>query len=858
MKKQKQFNAEDIINTIDSVSNVDIDNVLKKYYLKYGLSVILDRALPDVRDGLKPVHRRVLYAMHELKNRHNAPYKKSARIVGDVIGKYHPHGDSAVYDTMVRMAQPFSLKACLVDGQGNFGSIDGDSPAAMRYTESRMTKIAEEMFSDIDFETVDFIDNYDGSEQMPLVLPVKYPNLLVNGTEGIAVGIASSMPPHNPIEVISATEYIVDSLIKSEDVSLDKLMEIMPAPDFPTGGIVHGLSDMRNVWLEGRGKFKVRSRWHLDESESGNQMIVVTEIPYQVNKADLFEKICEVSSPDKNGVVMVEGVREVLDLSSSEDGLVLTIELKSGYEPEVVFNSLAKATRLQDSYSYNNTVLKNERPVVMGLLDIFYSFIDFRLEVLQRKFEYKLKTNEEKKYLLEGIVKAVLPENVDEVIRIIKASKDKSEAVDSLIDFLLIEKVQAEEILEMKLQKLTSTQVDDLLDKMNKLKEEIEYFKTVLESKNKKYELILKELEDQKTMFLNIKDRDTKKYIYTSRASDFVYEEININLASLTKEEECNIILTHEGYIRRMPLDEISSQNRGTRGKRRIDLKKNDFIQQSFNSHSHDTLMIFTQKGHTYSLKAYEIPTNESGRFISNIIDIDISEDPILMIQPVDLDEEGYLVMVTKNGLIKRTDIKEYKGSMRKSGLIGINLNEGDSVIYASYCVGNEDIVITNTNSMAIRFPVEQIGAKSRRVFGVKSMKIKGSGSVIGATLIGKNEGGYIACITEKGLIKISGVDEYRTQNRGGSGVKAFKISERTGNLFRAVYVSSLEDFDAVVMTRKGVSNRISLDSYRSTSRVSSGAKLFSLDKGDNIADVFIVEGAPEEVVEEESELLPS
>ena len=840
MKKNK-LTIDEMLEQEENYEQIEIDSLLKDSYLRYGLSVILDRALPDIRDGLKPVHRRVLFAMHELKNRHNTPYKKSARIVGDVIGKYHPHGDSAVYDTMVRMAQPFSMKACLVDGQGNFGSIDGDSAAAMRYTESRMTKISEEMFSDIEKETVDFVDNYDGSEKMPVVLPTKFPNLLVNGTEGIAVGVASSMPPHNPIEVLKATSYIVNKLKNKEEVILEELMEIMPAPDFPTGGMVHGLSDMKEVWLNGRGKFKIRAKWHIEESDLGNQMIVITEIPYQVNKAVLYEKMCEVTSPNHLKITQVEGVREILDLSSSEEGIQITVELKSGYEPEVVFNSLAKATRLQESYSYNNTVLWNNVPKVVGLLDIFNAFIDFRLEVLQKKYTYLLKYNEAKKYLLEGLIKAVDPDNVDKVINLIKSSKDRAEAIDKLKDLLDIEKEQAEEILEMKLQKLTSTQIEDLKEKMNNLIEEIKFFKEVLSSKEKKYELILSELEEQEDLFLNFKDKETKDYIYTSRYSSYMLEEIDINLASLTKEEECNIILTHDGYIRRSPLDEISSQNRGTRGKRRINLKKGDFIQQSFNSHSHDNLMIFTEKGHTYTLKAYEIPNNDSGRFIQNIIDIDVQKDPILMIQPINLESDGYLVMVTKKGLIKRTNIKEYKGSARKSGLIGINLNENDSVIYASYCEGGEEIVITNSNNMAIRFNIDDVAVKSRRVFGVKSMKLK-NGIVIGATLVKSEGNGYIACVTELGLIKISNVNQYRTQNRGGTGIKAFKASDRTGMLFRAVYLPSIEDYDAVVMTKKGISNRVSLDSYRATSRVSSGAKLFSLDKDDKLADVFFVE----------------
>lgn len=833
-------------NEFSGIEHLAIEEALTKYYLDYGMSVITGRALPDVRDGLKPVHRRVLFAMYGLKNWHNAQYKKSARIVGDVVGKYHPHGDTAVYDTLVRMAQPFSMKVGLVDGQGNFGSIDGDSPAAMRYTESRMTKVSEQMFKDIDLDTVDFELNYDGQEEMPTCLPLGYPNLLVNGTEGIAVGVATTIPPHNPIEAINCVQKIVADRLNSVDTPIEALMDIMPAPDFPTGGVVHGLMGMHDAWTKGRAKFKIRSKWHEELSESGNAMVVVTEIPYQVNKAFLIERLVEVTSPQGDAkLVEVEGVREIIDESSQEVGLRICIEIKSGYEPEIVFNALAKKSRLEDSFSYNSTVLVDGIPKVLGIRDILDHFIDHRMEVVTRRTNTLLEQAKNKQYLLTGLIKALDEDKLDRVIELIRGSVTRQDAAEALCDFLVIEEDQAFEILDMRLQKLTSSQKDDLVERFDSLTKQIEEYVVILGSEEVRYNIIMSELEDQKDIFSNIKDPDTNKYLYTERASDFVLEEISIDLASLTKEEECTILLSNDGYIRRMPLDDFELQNRGTRGKRRMDLGKKDFIQQSVNAHSHDDIAIITQSGHVYTTEAYNIPDMEKGRYIQNVIDIDVESDPILMVTPIDLDSDGYFVMLTEAGVIKKTRLCDYKGSRRKSGLIGIDLREGDKIVFCGVCGDEDEIIIVNSNNLSVRFSSGDVRVTSRKTCGVKGMTLVDGSKVIGGAVIHKNDIGYLACITQNGLVKLTNIDDYRLQRRGGKGVKAFKSNEKTGSLFKALYLSDLSG-DLITTTKKGVTNRVNLSKIRVTSRATSGVKLISIDDNDVIADVFYADSDSE------------
>jgi DNA gyrase subunit A len=861
MKDENEIYAEKLGET-------NIEDTLEENYLAYGLSVIKDRAIPDVRDGLKPVHRRVLFAMHILKNRHNAAYKKSARIVGDVVGKYHPHGDTAVYDTIVRMAQPFSMKVCLVDGQGNFGSIDADSPAAMRYTESRMTKICDSMFEELGLDTVNFIPNYDGSEMMPEVLPVKYPNLIVNGTEGIAVGLATTIPPHNPIEALNCIENIVRKYKNNEAVILEELIDIMPAPDLPTGGTIHSLNDSHDIWTTGRGKFKVRANWTEEVSDSGNAMIVIDEIPYQVVKAKLVEALAELTSPNHNDIVEVEGVKEIIDESAK--GLIrITIEIKSDFHPEIIFNKLAQKSNLDKHYSYNSTVLVNGLPRVIGILEMMEHFISFREEVIVRKINKLLSDAVTEQHVLTGLIKALEVSKVDHVIELIKTSSDGTEANARLRDFLEIDEGQAQKILQLRLQKLTSTQVDDLVKTYSGLTSDIEYYNKVLASRDEVLDIILTDCAEQKDIFLNIKHSETNKYLYTSRHSVFSRENMNLDMASLTKEEDCTVIFSKEGYIRRIPVEEFETQNRGTRGKKRMVLGKKDHITHSINCHSHSDISFITKSGKIMTIKAFNIPTNDKGRFVENVLtSVEYTLDPIIYILEMDLsDQNKSLVFVTENGMIKKTPISMYQSSMRKGGIAAIKLNEGDTVNDVFLATDEDDIIVLNNHNLSIRASVAGVRSTSRNSIGVKAMNLKSGAKIVGSSIISTNEG-FLICLSENGLLKITPISGYKCQRRGGKGLKAFKASERTGQIFRGLFVEDLEN-DIIISTKDGISNRFSLDSFRVTSRTSSGSKVIKISTGDHLADVFIadkvessdedfgysvIEGHDELVIEQTSE----
>jgi DNA gyrase subunit A len=830
----------DIIeSTNDSnLESIALNTIAERKFLEYSMYVIVDRALPDIRDGLKPVHRRTLFAQYKLNNYYNKPYKKSARVVGDVIGKYHPHGDTAVYDSLVRMAQPFSLRANLIDGQGNFGSVDGDSPAAMRYTECRQSIFANSMFEDIDKETVKMIENYDGSELMPDVLPTRFPNLLVNGSQGIAVGMASYVPTHNPIEVLECVNYLLNSRFTNTEVILEDLMNILPAPDFPTGGIVHDLSQMENAWLNGRGKVKLRAKWYEEELESGRNALIITEIPYQVKKEDLIDSIIKLANPnkEKGGKIEIDDIYDISDESTKDIRIV--IELKKDAEAEIVFNSLLKKTRLEVSISYNNTVLVNKEPKVVGILEILNNFIDFRDEVITNRTIFLNKKAQRRMYLLEGFYTAL--KQIDQVIELIKKSKTPSDAVVSLISFLNIEEEQARNIIEMKLSRLTSSQVDEIISELEELKIKVARYEEILGSKEERLKIIQEETESQIDLFANTKlDNYISTFSYGKRMSDISYELIKNDLASLTKEEECTIIYSKDGYIRRMPVDEMESQNRGTRGKKHIILQKKDFILQSIYSHSHSSLLIISEKGKVFGLHAYEIPDIDKGRHIKNIIELPENEN-ILMIVPVDFSTpDQFLTMITKKGNVKKSRLSAYANSFRKSGLIGINLNENDSVIYCSSCKENDDLVLVNSDNLIIRFKIdESIRTLSRSSKGVRGMTLRENSNVIGGAVVSDNKNTHLACITESGMVKITRMDEYKVQRRSGKGLKSFKESERTGKLFKALVISDLNS-DLITTTKNGISNRISIDNINITRRTTSGVKLIKIDSNDSIADVF-------------------
>ncbi len=821
--------SEEILDL--SVENINLEDVGKQKFLDYAMYVIVDRALPDIRDGLKPVHRRILYSQDTLGNHFNKGYKKSARIVGDVIGKYHPHGDTAVYDALVRMAQPFSMRAILVDGQGNFGSIDGDSAAAMRYTESRQSKFSDSMFLDMGKDTVNMVENYDGTEKMPEVLPVRFPNLLVNGSQGIAVGMATNIPTHNPVEVLECVKYLIGANLLDQEVDIDEMMKIMPSPDFPTGGIVHDLHDIRSAWTDGYAKFKIRAKWHQEETVSGKTKLIIDEIPYQVNKEKLIEKLSQLASPnkEKDGLIEVEGITEIKD--ESDKNIRIAIDLRKDVDPEIIFNSLAKHSQLEVSSNYNMTVLVDGAPKVVGIVEILENFLTFREEIIVKRTEFLKNKAESRAYLLNGLDKALA--KVDDVIEIIKKSKNPSEAVVSLISFLSIDEEQAKYILEMRLSKLTSSQREDLENEINSLREKIDYYNTILSSKEKRFEIMLEETEEQITTFATTTD-ENGEYSFAKRQSEWMLEKLGTDLAALTKEEECTILFSKKSYVRRMPISDFEAQNRGTRGKRHMKLAEDDCIQKSIPCHSHDTLAIITNKGKVYALHAYEIPDIEKGRHLNNIIELP-EDESVIMILPVNFEDHSlFLTMLTTNGNVKRTSIRKYTGegrkagAFRKSGVIGISLREDDEIIYADVCQDGDEIIMVNNKNLIIRFPIteDQVRPLSRTSMGVRGMKLDDA-KVIGGAVVKAGEKGLLSCVTENGMIKITELDQYRVQNRGGKGVRAFKSNERTGDLFKALILTDINS-DIVTTTQKGVSNRINIS-----------------------ADVINVEPAPEDEFED-------
>ena len=835
---------------------VDIRNNAKSNFLNYATYVIVDRALPDIRDGMKPVHRRILHAMNQLNLDHNKAYKKSARIVGDVIGKYHPHGDNAVYDTMVRMAQEFSMRLPLVDGQGNFGSIDGDNAAAMRYTESRMTIFSEQVFNDINLNTVNFIDNYDGSLQEPAVLPIAFPNLLINGVQGIAVGMASNIPPHNPLEVMKTVIRLSQSRINKEHVSTEELVSLIPSPDFPTGGQVYELNEMSNAIENGRGRVRLRSVWH-PEVINGNNSIVITEIPYQVDKTVLIENIVEVCKTKRDNKTKltippkVDGVIEVRD-ESDKEGVRLVIECRDDVEPEIIFVQLCKMTRLETSINYNCTVIKDARPQLVGLRTIFNAFIDHRLEVITRRTETLDKKAAERQHILYGLIKAI--ESIDYVIDIIKKSSTPAHAQVGLIDYLLIDEIQAQAILEMKLQRLTGMQISNLRDEHTELTKKREGYAKILGSENVRLEIIQTESED--IIHLLNRQKDSMGDSLGVRRTEVAHHLSQFNKASLTPEENCVMHLSNRGYVRRLPVDQLNTQRRNTQGKSSMDLRKEDYLMQTLPVHSHDIIIAVTDKGRAYGFYAYDIPVSDSGRHLSNLIDT--KEDKIIRILSVKTleDDQKKLVMMTRNGLVKSTNLTEYVGIMRKSGLAAIMINEDDSLIQA--CVANKDDVVISlrNDGRLVRFHLDTINTTSRKTRGVRAQKIDEGMWVQHADVMENKTEGYLVVLTENGLVKVSSLEHYPpVRKRGGVGVKSFKMTEKTGMALKVLFTETIDEMDMCVITEKGMTNRIPMSNIRSTARHTQGVMLSKTKKGDSIVDGFIADSDPEseDVINEEN-----
>lgn len=840
----------------------EIDLICEQKYLDYSMSVITSRALPDVRDGLKPGQRRTLYAMHQQVT----PYKeyvKSARIVGDVIGKYHPHGDSSVYQAMVRTAQPFSMRVLLIDGQGNFGSVDGDSPAAMRYTEARFHKFSKTMFTDIDYNTVDMQKNYDGREEEPTVLPARFPNLVVNGAEGIAVGMACSIPSHHPVEALNAVKYLVECKQNNETPKIEDLVSIIPAPDFPTGGIVHGTSTMADAWTTGRAKMKLRARWR-EEIIDGRNSIVIYELPYQVNKLKLIEKIKELAKPisikehPRFGLPEIDGIYDVND-ETDKTGIAIAINLKHGFDADLIFNQLVKQTDLEVAINYNATVIVNGEPKVLGLHDILEEFIKHRIEVILRRSKFHYDKNIEKEHLLEGMIKAVHPDNLDDVISLIRKSKAINEARESLMTRLDISLEQANAILEINLRKLTGLQIESMQAEYDECHKQNVYLKSILDDHTKCYEIILDESNEMIEQFMTTKEAFQKYWCHTpyaNRLTEIHEELIKTDMGSLIKEEESVILYTNEGYIRRVALDEFKEQRRGTKGNKNFELKKNDYIISTTDTHSHDDVMFITEKGQAFTIKAYEIGTSLSGKHINNLLPNKNENDRIVKITPINFEDNSELTLVTEKGLVKRGATSDYKtSSVYKAGIRIMRISDDDKIFEAHITNSNTDLMFFKSDNTVARTDIENFGIKKGRVTsGVSGTKFNEGANLVGVVSIDKNdEKGIVATITETGLIKLSYVSEYRQTSRNSKGVKAFKETDRSGNLVKATYVGDL-DKDVITVTKKGIINRISLSNFRVSSRVSTGFKLIDLAKNDQIVSVFIVPHIDEDEDEDEDE----
>lgn len=844
MKKDKN----DVIDT--SVLHLaNIDEIAKQKYLDYAMSVITARALPDIRDGLKPVQRRILYAAHVLKLTNSSDYVKSARIVGDAMGKYHPHGDASIYDAMVRLAQPFSMRMLLIDGQGNFGSVDGDSAAAMRYTEARFHKFSYAMFNDIHLNTVDMIPNYDGKEIEPSILPVNIPNLFINGVQGIAVGMASEIPPHNPVEVMNALKYVINC--KKDDIkpNIDDLVNLVPAPDFPTGGILHGASTMKEAWLTGRAKMKIRAQWN-EEIVDGRTVIAITQLPYQVNKEKLKNKIEALAMPinDKDnpryGKPEIEGIYEVLD-ESDKTGLRLAIYLKHGVQPDILFNQLLKNTQLEESINYNVTVLINGQPKLVGLYTILDEFIKHRNEIIIRRTNTLYEKNLAREIILTGLMKAVHPDNIEQIIAIVRNNKEVSEAKKQIIEFLAVEDIQAQAILDLSLKRLTGLEIDSMQEELDIRKiENIEYRK-ILSEQNHRYDIMLDDAANQIENFMTTKEDFNKYWVtnpYAQRLTSFQQDLMENNKGSFIKEEESVILYTHDGYIRRCAIEDFKEQNRGTQGNRKFDLKKGDYIINTIDSFSHDSVMFITEKGQAFTIEAYEIGSALGGYHINNLLPNKGEQDKIAKILPINFEDENtQLTLVTQSGLVKRNPVIAFKNSVTfKAGIRIMKLAENDKIFDAHITNKDNDLMFFKSDNTVSRTNIANFTIKKGRVTaGVSGTKL--TSDLIGTISVKQNdENGIVATVTQTGLIKLSYVNEYRQTSRNSKGVKAFKESDRSGSLIKAAYVADLNS-DIIIVTKKGLVNRINLSNFRVSNRISTGFKLIDLGKNDEIVSVFII-----------------
>ncbi|MCZ2101431.1 MAG: DNA gyrase subunit A [Chitinophagales bacterium] len=810
-----------------------IEEEMKSSYIDYSMSVIVARALPDVRDGLKPVHRRVLFGMSELGIPYGRAHKKSARIVGEVLGKYHPHGDSSVYDAMVRMAQNWSLRYPLVDGQGNFGSMDGDSPAAMRYTEARMARITDEMLADINKNTVDFRLNFDDSLEEPTVLPAKIPNLLINGASGIAVGMATNMLPHNLTEVIAGTKAMVDN----PDITIDELITYIKAPDFPTGGIIYGYSGVKEAFETGRGRVVLRGKANIESHTNGRESIIITEIPFQVNKANLVSRIAELVNEGK-----IDGISDLRD-ESDRQGLRIVVEVKREAMASVVLSQLYKFTPLQSSYGVNNIALVNGRPMLLNLKDILNEFINFRLEVIVRRTQYDLDKALERAHILEGLLIAL--DNIDEVIRIIRQSKTVDEAKDGLMDTFKLSEIQAKAILEMRLQRLVSLEIDKVREEYQEILAKIEYYKSILASEALQRGIIKDELDE-----INEKYGD-------ERRTEISYADEEISIEDLIPNEEVVITISHLGYIKRTKTDEFRLQGRGGKGSRGAKTRDTDFVEQMFIAHSHDYLLLFTEMGRCYWLRAFEIPEaskTSQGRVIQNILSIPSDDKVRAYIKIENLGDEhfinnNYIIFCTKMGMVKKTIVEAFSRP-RVNGINAITINEGDQLLEAKLTNGSNEIIIANMEGRAIRFNETKVRPMGRSAAGVKAITLgDDKDQVIGMLSVDAAQAEYsVLVISEKGNGKRSSLEDYRITNRGGKGVKTISITEKTGSLVAIKWVSEFDDL--MITTQDGIVIRTPVSDIRLMGRATQGVKVIRIDDKESIADVAVI--SREENEEEE------
>jgi DNA gyrase subunit A len=797
---------------------VSLEKEMRQSYLDYAMSVIIGRAIPDIKDGLKPVHRRTLYAMHDVGNFWNKPYKKSARIVGDVIGKYHPHGEMAVYDTLVRMAQDFSLRYPLVDGQGNFGSVDGDPPAAMRYTEVRMRKIAQEMLEDIDKDTVNFIPNYDGSLQMPEVLPAKLPNLLINGGSGIAVGMATNIPPHNLGEIIDGVIY----LIKHPKASLDKIMGYVLGPDFPTGGYIFGQEGIRSAYETGRGIIRLRARAMIERGRKNERdRIVITEIPYQLNKSRLLENIADLVNSKK-----IEGIADIRD-ESDREGMRIVLEIRKGEFPEVILNNLYKHTALQSSFGIIMLAIVDKQPRVLGLIDVMRYFISHRQDVVRRRTRFELKKAEHRAHILEGLNIAL--DHLDEVIALIRASRSVEQARRGLITQFSLTKIQAQAILEMQLQKLTRLERDKILKEYEELKKLIGKLRKILGSEELIFDIIIDEL------------KKIKEEYQDERKTEIIREEISeLQPEDLIKEEDVVLTYTSSGYVKRTSLSYYHFQSRGGKGRRGISMKPEDVVQDVFISSTHSYLLILTNKGNLYWLKALLIPdlgVSSRGKSIKNLVEMGADEKASSVVAVKEFSEDKYIVMLCSDGRIKKTRLSEFR-HIRKGGIIAIGMNPKSELLEARLTDGNKDIIIGTKLGKAIRFKESDVRPMGRQAAGVKALSLARKDEIIGMVIAGEEEK-YIFTASEKGLGKKTVVGFYPRHRRGGKGVINLKVSAKTG---KAIGMVGVSNEDLILITEFGKVIRIKTEQVRPLGRSTQGVRLINLEKGDHVVSIAKVQ----------------